>query len=228
MARSTRSLTDPYRAKDGGLLQNGDATILLASHANVKNPSSPSAWRDQATGRWRIAYQYVDEKGRYVDFSLLLSRAPEWTISRSLAATRSASTTSTSRVRTGGRLSLENEQQQRSPSYLHSFPLPFPPYLLLPSPLAHRHSQRPFHPSGCTTALLYRSNQCKSVFPPSSSSIKRSPTGHQALPIVPRERIVEEQQRLSQTLKIDASKGVLRRTKREGEKATEKGATRLY
>jgi hypothetical protein len=72
MARTTRSLTDMYRAKDGGLLRDGKATILLKSHSNVKNPSSPSVWKDQATGRLKIAYQYVDNSGRSVLFSFPL------------------------------------------------------------------------------------------------------------------------------------------------------------
>ncbi|GAA5850722.1 hypothetical protein JCM8547_009069 [Rhodosporidiobolus lusitaniae] len=65
MARSSRSLTDPYRAQDGGLMWNGDATVLLASHDGVKSPASPSVWFSEAEGKWKLAYQYVDECERY-------------------------------------------------------------------------------------------------------------------------------------------------------------------
>ncbi|GAA5902986.1 hypothetical protein JCM6882_009663 [Rhodosporidiobolus microsporus] len=65
IARSTRSLTDPYRAQNGGLMWDGEATTLLASHEGVHNPSSPSVWFEEGEGRWKIAYQYVDDSGRY-------------------------------------------------------------------------------------------------------------------------------------------------------------------
>ncbi|GAA5974131.1 hypothetical protein JCM11641_003454 [Rhodosporidiobolus odoratus] len=65
ITRTDRSLTDPYRAKDGGLLQDGNATILLASHEGVHKPASPSVWYEEKEGKWKMGYQYVDDSGRY-------------------------------------------------------------------------------------------------------------------------------------------------------------------